>query len=141
MPNSAKALRHPTNPITIATSGGVKAPPQRALSHMIPCARTFSRAGSQVVKAFVRLGKQPASPAPKRNCVVVMDARFHARPVAAVKNDHHSTMRSSTLRGPMRSPRYPPGISNRAYASPKAPKAQPICDWERPRSWRMNSAA
>ena len=31
--------------------------------------------------------------------------KFQAQPVAAVKKHHHSTMRMSTLRGPMRSPR------------------------------------
>ena len=39
---------------------------------------------------------------------------YHAHPVAAVKNDHHSTIRISTRRGPMRSASQPPGISKRA---------------------------
>ena len=71
----------------------------------MPCARTRSCSGSQVVKALVRFGKQPASPAPKRKRVTTSETKFQAQPVAAVKKDHQSTMRMSTLRGPMRSPR------------------------------------
>jgi hypothetical protein len=97
-----------------ATRGGVNAPAQRALSHMMPCARTRSRAGSQVVKALATLGKQPASPAPNRKRVPNSAGKLHAHPVAAVKVDHHSTMRIRTLRGPIQSPKYPPGISNMA---------------------------
>src|ERR1017187_2363269 len=40
---------------------------------MMPCARTRSFSGSQVVNVLVRLGKQPASPAPKRNWVVAIE--------------------------------------------------------------------
>ena len=81
---------------------------------MMPWARTRSRAGSQVVKALATLGKQPASPAPNRKRVASSEGKLHAHPVAAVNMDHHSTMRISTLRGPIQSPRYPPGISNMA---------------------------
>src|SRR5262249_20539931 len=94
------------------TSIGVNAPPHRALIHMMPCARTRSAGGSQVVKALVTFGKQPASPAPNRKRVATRDAKFHAHPVAAVKNDHQMTIRIRTRRAPIRSPRYPPGISN-----------------------------
>src|SRR5215470_13758832 len=94
------------------TSSGVKAPPQRALSHRIPCARTRSARGSQMVNAFVKLGKQPASPAPKSVCVVNREAKFHVIPVSATNADHQMTMRISTLRGPIQSPRKPLGISN-----------------------------
>ena len=51
------------------------------------------------------------------------DTRFHAQPVATVKTDHIDTTRISTLRGPMRSPSQPPGISKSAYAQPNAVKA------------------
>jgi 2-dehydro-3-deoxy-D-arabinonate dehydratase len=44
----------------------------------------------------------------------------HAQPVAAVKNDHHSTTRIRTFFGPNRSPSQPPGIWNGAYASVNA---------------------
>ena len=81
---------------------------------MMPWARTRSLSGSQVVKVFVKFGKQPASPMPNRARVAVSETKLQAHPVAAVKNDHHSTMRMRTLRGPIQSPRYPPGISNSA---------------------------
>ena len=111
-PKIGKAWRHPTYDTTQITKGGVNAPPHRALSHMIPCARTRSLFGSHVWKALVRLGKQPASPAPNMNCVVIRAKRLATKPVAAVKHDHHTTMRSNTRRGPQRSPMKPPGISN-----------------------------
>ena len=78
---------------------------------MMACARTRSLPGSQVVKALVRLGKQPASPAPNRKRVTYSEVKLQAQPVAAVKNDHQITMRMSTLRGPSQSPRKPPDIS------------------------------
>src|SRR6185312_8574026 len=112
--------------MTAAAKGGVKAPPQRALIHISPCARLRSRSGSQMVNILVRFGKQPASPAPKKNRAVTRETKFQAQPVAAVKNDHHSTMRRITRRGPIQSPRKPPGISNRAYAKPKAVRTQPF---------------
>src|SRR5579872_5081708 len=90
---------------TRKTSGGVKAPPHRAASHMIPWARTRSGRGSQVVNARVRLGKHPASPAPNRAWVQNSDAKFHVRPVSAVNEDHQMTIRIKTRRGPIQSPR------------------------------------
>ena len=66
------------------------------------------------MKALVRFGKHPASPTPNRKRVTTSDNQLHTQPVAAVKNDHHTTMRISTLRAPMRSPSQPPGISNTA---------------------------
>jgi hypothetical protein len=42
-----------------------------------------------------------------------------------VKADHQSTMRVSTRRGPILSPRTPLGISNAAYANVKIPLTQP----------------
>src|SRR3954468_18967605 len=89
--NTAKVQRQPTSEITPTTSSGVIAQPQRDDSHMIPTARLRSRAGSQLLKAFARLGKAPASPAPNRNCIVASDAKFQARPVAAVKTDQNIT--------------------------------------------------
>ena len=53
--------------MTDTTSKGVNAPPQRAPIHMIACARVRSRLGSHALKALVKLGKQPASPAPNKN--------------------------------------------------------------------------
>ena len=100
--------------MTHTTARGVMAPPQRVQSHMMLTARFRSRTGSQWVKALARLGKAPASPAPKRNCVTRSEARFQTRPVAAVKRDQRSTTRISTLRGPIRSPSQPPGISKSA---------------------------
>src|SRR6266851_2822181 len=106
---------------------GVNAPPQRALSQRMAWARSRSRVGSHVVKARVRLGKQPASPAPKSARVTSRDVAFHTQPVAAVKNDHHTTTRVRTRRGPSRSPSQPPGISKSAYAQENTVNAQPIC--------------
>src|SRR5687767_13083402 len=100
-PSAAKmrnAVRQLTNAITATTSSGVIAPPQRAPIHIIACARVRSTLGSQVLKALVRFGKQPASPAPKRNRVTHIERKFHVHPVAAVKKDHHRTTRTSTLR-------------------------------------------
>src|SRR5208283_3842404 len=97
--------------MTTATTGGVSAAPQRVLNHRMPCARTRSLWGSQVAKALVTLGKQPASPAPNRKRVAASETKLEAQPVAAVKKDHHRTMRVSTLRGPSQSPRNPPGTS------------------------------
>ena len=61
------ACRQLTNAMTITTSNGVIAPPQRAPIHRTACASVRSRFGSHALKAFVRFGKQPASPAPNRN--------------------------------------------------------------------------
>src|SRR5258706_258461 len=113
-PNNANAPRHDIHENTQTTSSGVNAPPQRALSHITRTARLRSVPGSQLVNIFARFGKQPASPAPNKNRVTSSDTRFHAQPVAAVKNDHQSTTRISTLRGPILSPSQPPGISNNA---------------------------
>src|SRR5688572_22541487 len=114
-PKTTNAQRQLMNPRTHATSNGVNAPPHRAASQRIPCARTRSLEGSQIVKIFVTLGKQPASPAPKRNRHTTIDVKFQAAPVAAVKMDHITTTFISTLRGPNRSPIQPPGISKSAY--------------------------
>jgi len=113
-PNNSNARRQERLPRMKATSSGVNAPPHRALSHIMPCARTRSREGSQVVKAFVRLGKHPASPAPNKARVTSSEARFHTQAVAAVKNDHQMTILINTFRAPQRSPIQPPGISNSA---------------------------
>ena len=72
------------------------APPARGS----PCARSRSRCGSQSVKIRVRFGKHPASPMPKSVRVTSNETKFHAHPVAAVKNDHQTTIRVSTRRGP-----------------------------------------
>ena len=80
----------------------------------MPWAFTRSSGLSQVVKALVRFGKQPASPAPKSARLTASETKFQVQPVAAVKNDHHSTTRVSTLRGPSLSPSQPPGISKSA---------------------------
>src|SRR5438046_2336634 len=129
-PNSTKVFRHDSQDITQMTSNGVNAPPQRALNHMMDCARVRSCAGNQIMNDFVRLGKQPASPAPKKKRARSSDDKFQAYPVAAVKIDHIMTTRSKTLRGPIQSPSQPPGISNSAYASENVENARPICDAE-----------
>src|SRR5208283_3083016 len=98
--NAVKVHRQPTRLITQTTNSGVIAPPHRLQSHMILTARLRSTAGSHLVKALARLGKAPDSAPPKKNCAVRREARFQARPVAAVKRDHMATIRVSTLRGP-----------------------------------------
>jgi hypothetical protein len=72
--------------------------------------------------------------------MTISDDAFHAQPVAAVKTDHQSTMRISTRRGPILSPSQPPGISNTAYAHPKAANAHPIWMVVNPRSLLMYKA-
>ena len=67
---------------------------------MMPCARTRSFEGSHVVNAFVRFGKQPASPAPNRNWLMHSDVAFHIVVTDAVNTDHHTTIRISTPREP-----------------------------------------
>ena len=67
MAKETNAHRHPIKVIASKASGGVAAPPQREQAHMNPCAVTRSRAGSHTLSMRVRFGKQPASPAPKRN--------------------------------------------------------------------------
>src|SRR6266851_4835187 len=111
IPNSTKAYRQDITLKIRNTRGGVKAPPQRADIHMMPCARTRSCRGSQVVNTLVRFGKQPASPAPNSACVQNSEAKFQVKPVSAVKDDHQITIRIKTLRGPIQSPRKPLGIS------------------------------
>ena len=123
------------------TIKGVNAPPHRALNHKIPCALTRSITGNQFVKALAILGKQPASPTPNRNRQTTSDIKFQAQPVATVKIDHIPTTRMSTRRGPMRSPSQPPGISNSAYAQPKAVNAYPICILLNPSSACIAGAA
>ena len=71
----------------------------------------------------------------------VMAMKFHAQPVAAVKNDHHSTTRRRTRRGPILSPSQPVGISNSAYARVNAEKTIPIWLAEKLRSFEINGAA
>src|SRR5687768_7922262 len=122
-----KAVRQFTNDITATTRSGVIAPPQRAPIHIIAWARVRSTLGSQVLKALVRFGKHPASPAPKRKRVIHIETKFHAQPVAAVKKDHHKTTRTRTLRAPHLSPIQPVGISKSAYANPNAIKTAPFC--------------
>ena len=67
-------MRQLTAIMTATTSNGAEAPPQRAPIHISAWARVRSRVGSQALKALVRLGKQPASPAPNRNRVASMAA-------------------------------------------------------------------
>src|SRR6266851_8346809 len=112
MAKTRKASRQLTKAMTATTSNGAEAPPQRAPIHINACARVRSLPGSQALKALVRFGKQPASPAPNKKRVATMEKWFQAPPVAAVKHDHHRTTRRSTLRGPIRSPSQPVGISN-----------------------------
>src|ERR1043165_8401112 len=111
-PNNPKARRQDIKENTHTTSNGVNAPPHRALNHITPTARLRSSRGSQLVNILAKFGKQPASPAPNRKRVTSSETRFQLQPVAAVKNDHHTTPLTSTLRGPISSPSQPPGISN-----------------------------
>src|ERR1700736_1527454 len=99
---------------------GVTAPPQRALNALMPSARGRSLRGSQTLKDLARFGKQPDSPMPNKNRITTSDERFHAHPVAPVKNAPHRTMRNSRRREPIQSPSQPLGISNSAYANANA---------------------
>src|SRR3954470_17106578 len=95
-------------------TGGANAPPQRPKAHITAWALTRSDNGNQADSIRVRLGKQPASPAPNRKRTSQSDTRFHAAPVSAVKTDQINTNWLRTQRTPSLSPRSPIGISNRA---------------------------
>src|SRR5436190_4329581 len=140
-PNRRNVFRHDNQDITQMTSNGVNAPPQRALNQRMACARVRSLSGNQIMNALVRLGKQPASPMPKKNLVATNEAKFQTHPVAAVKTDHMITTRISTLRGPIQSPSQPPGISKSAYAQANAENASPSWAAVRPSSPRRAGAA
>ena len=103
--NISKARRQFTYCSTRTSRSGATAPPQRADIHRMPCARTRSSRGSQRLKARAMFGKQPASPAPNRKRTTKSDQKLQTQPVAAVKNDHHSTTRIRTRRAPILSPR------------------------------------
>ena len=60
----------------------MNAPPQRAAIHRKPCARVRSLRGSHVVNDLAMIGKQPASPTPKRNRITTIEVKFHAAPVS-----------------------------------------------------------
>jgi hypothetical protein len=92
----------------------VNAAVSRVASHRFAWARSRSLTGSQVVNMRVMFGKAPASPAPNSARIAINDIPLHAQPVAAVKSDHQSTIRSRTRRGPILSPSQPPGISKSA---------------------------
>ena len=106
-----------------------------------PCATPRSATGNHFAKLREVFGKAPASPTPNRKRATTSDAKFQARPVAAVNADHQRTMRVSTLRGPMTSPIQPLGISNAAYAHVKALNTHPIWTALRPSSLRTAGAA
>ena len=97
-----------------STSGGVTAPPQRVHAHISACAFTRSPRGNHWLSMRVRLGKQPASPAPNRKRIASIELKLHAAPVSAVKNDHASTRRERIFFTPSLSPISPIGISNSA---------------------------
>ncbi len=105
-PKISNVRRQEIRSRTYATISGVNAPLQRAASHSMPCARSRSFTGSQVVKMRVRFGKQPASPAPNSARVTINDAAFHTQPVAAVKkrppehDPHQDTSRSDAVAEP-----------------------------------------
>src|ERR1700684_2802377 len=89
-PRPAKATNEylqPISPIAASTSGGVKAPPQRANAQSNPLALTRPRAESHMLSMRVRIGKHPASPAPKRKRITQREMKLQAAPVTAVKND------------------------------------------------------
>ena len=132
MAKAAKAHRQPMSWMTHTISSGVIAPPQREHSHMTLTPRLRSRAGSQLVKALARLGKAPASAAPKRNCAVTREARPQARPVAAVKNDQRSTIAVKTRRGPFRSPANRRGLRTRRKRPCSRRRRSPSARWRGP---------
>ena len=77
---------------------------------------------------------------PKQNRAMTREARFQTYPVATVNTDHMITTRIKTLRGPIRSPSQPPGISKSAYAQANAENAKPIWPAVRTSSFCMNGA-
>src|SRR5260370_21885437 len=89
-----------------------------------PRARARSSLGNQREMQEEKLGKAPASPAPKEKRMARRAQKFEAPPVREVKTDHQSTMRAKILRGPQRAAREPSGISKAAYATTKIPPTQ-----------------
>src|SRR4051794_10713799 len=104
-------------PRSAVTSIGVRPPPRCAPMKKIPCAVPRSAVGNQREMALAELGHAPASPAPKRKRMASSELELKAAAVAMVKLDHQITIRVSTLRGPIRSPHHPVGISKIAYES------------------------
>ena len=119
----------------------MNAPPHRAAIHSSPCARVRSDRGSHVVNDLAMIGKQPASPTPKRNRMATIEVKLHAAPVSDVNADQPTTMRMRPLRAPTQSPYQPPGISNRPYPSRKALRTVPIITLSNPSSLEMIGAA
>ena len=113
MAGSATAVRS-EDYYDAATIGGAIAPPRRVPMKTTPCADPRSRVGNHLAKLLDMFGKAPASPTPKRKRAMINEAKFQAKPVAAVKADHHNTIRANTFRGPITSPSQPLGISKNA---------------------------
>ena len=83
-----------------ATSAGVSAAPSRDPACVIPCAKPRSEGGIQRESDRVAMGKAPASPAPNRNRMAIIDAALQAIVVAEVSTDHQRTIAVSARRGP-----------------------------------------
>src|SRR5205823_5250058 len=96
------------------TSRGAIAPPMRLAIQIMPWALARSAVGNQREMLAELFGYAPASPAPNRNRIGSSMRTFAAKPVRVVKTDHQITMRVRTLRGPIRSPTDPVGISKAA---------------------------
>src|SRR6185312_12700856 len=132
--------RQPAIEMIRMTSGGAAAAPMRLLMNTAPWAAPRSVNGNHLAKLREMFGYAPASPTPKRNLATRSDGKLQARPLAVVNADHHSTIRISVLRGPIRSPNHPLGISNAAHAKVKALKIQPIWTVVSPSSDRIAGA-
>ena len=109
-PKMTKVHLHPILVSIHATRGRAKAAPRREPEKLIPCMIPLSLTGNQLKTTLARLGKAPASPAPKRNLMTIMDTKFHAAPVKAVRTDQRATIVVMTVLGPLLSASFPEGV-------------------------------
>src|SRR4051794_8934027 len=100
VPKLTKIARHDIKVSIHNTSAGVRPPTRCAPAKKTPCTVPRSRIGIQRENVRATHGHAPASPRPNRKRIPRRTGKLTAAPVAAVRHDHHSTMRESTERVP-----------------------------------------
>jgi hypothetical protein len=108
IPNTMKAPRQLVIAINPATSGGVKAAPNRELEWVIPCANPRLPAGIQSDIARVAIGKVAPSPNPSMTRANRIAANVLTRPVSRVAVPQITADRVNAFRAPNRSLNHPP---------------------------------
>src|SRR5665213_971201 len=99
-PKTKKAARHPKWAMMTATSAGVSAAPSLDPACVTPWANPRSEGSIQRESERVAMGNAPASPAPNRNRIAIIEEALHAMVVADVKRDHQRTIAVRARRGP-----------------------------------------